>query len=900
MMGFDGTEVSPEIKQLITKHRLGKILLKAQNLKCIPPSLPRNTFLNFETAAKQATKLVLDLQSIAHNAGHPVPLAIALDQENGGVNSLFDPEFIQQFPSAMGTAATGSTEMAYDIAKATAEELVAVGVNWIMGPCLDVLANIKSQPLGVRSMGDEAGEVSQYGKAFISGYEDGGLATSGKHFPSYGNLEFLGTSWDVPMITDSLEDLSLAALKPFRNAIKNGIDSLMVGGCAMSSEGVEAMHACLSNQVVDDLLRKKMHFDGVVVSECLELDALRNNMGVSGGTVMAVQAGCDMILVCHSSAGQQEAFKGLRTGLENGILTRERIQQSFNRVLRMKAKYMTWEKTLSPGGIDALALLQPSHAELSRKAYDSSIVVARDKDRLLPLSQLLDSDEELLLLTPLVKPLPASAASQQAAQNPSTKPPLWHKNASGMGGESVFRELGRSLARERGGRVLHTSYTANGLRPVHENFINRASAVVVITADANRNLYQHAFTKHVAMLCKLSQVGERHEKPLVVVSVSSPYDFAMDSSIGTYVCTFDFTETALQSLVDVLFGELSPTGALPGSLRQNQKVHQAKQHWLVEQFEDQDRDGLDSLLANMKGECPVNERSVLAGCTSDTFLLENDNIIESHFVVRNSSTQAVYGFCSTYYFTYTKTGVLGPILVDPHRRNLSIGHSLHQRAIKALLRHDGIKRLQLGSRLPSIYLGIPSTNNLERKRLRQWFTNMGWNTPMSRPVCSMLLPALEQWAFPESMVQRSMKHSGIVFDQVQGFENAEPILDLLKTSSRQGIQAVYALALKDPLGCAIMRAKRQKDGALLGAVVLYTEQSAWSHAVPMLKDSDGIIGGISSPIISPSAGEYSTLLQSLILLGIRQHQVQNSTAVFFDCVSSGTWDRTSLHLANAN
>ena len=86
--------------------------------------------------------MVLDLQTIAHKAGHPVPLAIALDQENGGVNSLFDPDHIRQFPSAMGVAATGSTEMAFQIAKATAQALGSVGVNWIMGPVLDVLTNV--------------------------------------------------------------------------------------------------------------------------------------------------------------------------------------------------------------------------------------------------------------------------------------------------------------------------------------------------------------------------------------------------------------------------------------------------------------------------------------------------------------------------------------------------------------------------------------------------------------------------------------------------------------------------------------------------------------------------------------------------------------------------------------
>jgi beta-N-acetylhexosaminidase len=168
MMGFDGTEVTPQIKQLIEVHYLGTILLTAKNLK----------------SAEQFTRPVLDIQTIAHNAGHPVPLAIALDQENGGVNSLFDESCYQQFPSQMGIAATGSTELAYKVAKATAEELRAVGINWIMGPCLDVLTNDKNQPLGVRSTGDDPEEVSNYGAAYLRGFRDAGIASCGKHFPS--------------------------------------------------------------------------------------------------------------------------------------------------------------------------------------------------------------------------------------------------------------------------------------------------------------------------------------------------------------------------------------------------------------------------------------------------------------------------------------------------------------------------------------------------------------------------------------------------------------------------------------------------------------------------------------------------------------------------------------------
>ncbi len=841
-------------------------------------------------AAEQTAKLVLDLQKIAYEAGHPVPLAIGLDQENGGVNSLFDERYIGQFPSAMGVAATGSTEMAYQIANATAEELSSVGVNWIMGPVLDVLTNVKNQPLGVRTTGDDPEEVSRYGVSFMKGYKDAGLATCGKHFPSYGNLEFLGSSLDVPIIRDSLEQLSLSALVPFRDAITKGVDAMMVGGCAMSSAGVNVMHACLSEQVVDELLREDLGFDGVVVSECLEMEALSHNIGVGGGTVMAVKAGCDVVLICRSFNFQQEAINGLKQGLENGMITKSRIKQSLRRMLEMKAKCTSWEKALAPGGMEKLTSLQPSHSELSTRAYNTSITVVRDKVGLLPLSKLLDSEEELLLLSPLVKPLAASAAAREMASqpiNPSADPANRDKGSPLLSGESIFREFARSLARQRKGRVLHTSYTAHGVRPMHENLINRASAVIVITADAHLNLYQHGFVKHVALICKLSpQAVEQSEKPLVIVSVSSPYDFAMDTSIGTYICTYDSTETALRALVDVLLGILSPTGSLPGTINPNQKPPQSsskQQQWLVERWdEERDADALDDLLKNLQLEGPIHHRSEVSGCSSETFLVRNEMIEETHFVVRNSSTKALYGFCSSYFFKATTTGVIGAILVDPARRKLGVGQSLHTRAIESLRTKEGIKRFQLGSRLPSVFLGIPSSNNFERIRLRQWFANMGWNITQSRPVCSMILKNLGEWKAPENIVQ-SVHRADLEFDLVHGMEHSAGILDHIKTSSRQGVMEIYTFALKEPKSCGVIQAKRK--GVVLGTVVIYDRAATWAKYVPAAHDRAEVRGGISSPVISPSVGEYSTLLRGLILLGIHYIQKQQAQTVLLDCVS---------------
>jgi beta-N-acetylhexosaminidase len=842
---------------------------------------------NTLTAAEETTKLVLELQTIARNAGHPYPLTIALDQENGGVNSLFDEIYIRQFPSAMGIAATGSKKLAREVAKATAQELSAVGVNLIIGPVLDVLTNVRNQPLGTRAIGDDPQETSAYGVEFMKGYQDAGIVTCGKHFPSYGNLEFLGSQTDVPIITESLEQLSLSALIPFRNAIDQGLDCMMVGGCAMAAPGVNVMHACLSDQVVDGLLRKDLGFGGVVVSECLEMEALSYNIGIGGGTVMAMNAGCDVILLCRSFSVQQEAINGLKMGVENGIISKERIRQSLSKVLDMKAKCTSWDKALNPPGISLLSQMQPSHTSLSTKAYCNSITVVRDKKNLLPLTSILEPDEELLLLTPLVKPLPASAASLSMHDNmdPSqTNAVVWERSASVMSGEGVFRELGRSLARQRNGRVLHTSYTANGVRPVHESLINRASAVIVVTADANRNLYQHGFTKHVSMICntQFSPGGERREKPLVVVAVSSPYDFATDPSVGTFVCTYDFTETALQALVKVLYGELTPSGSLPGTIRQSQKLHQSRQHWLVETWnEERDSHALDELLKAVRDDSSHTQISELSGATSNSFLLRNNDVEEAHYVVRNSSTQALYGFCATYCFKSTSTGVIGTLIVDPTRRKLSIGHSLHSRAIRTLVQQKGVKRFQLGSRLPGIYLGIPTGNSVERKRLRQWFANQGWNTSLSRPVCSVIIRDLSNWAPPEGLM-KSLQNAEVDYDLVYGWDYAESILDHIKTNSRQGVTEIYKLALGGAPGCGIIRAKRRKDGTVLASIVVYNAESNIAENIPALKETHA--GGISSPVISPSVGEYATLMQSLILLGAKQLQKQGANAAVMDCV----------------
>lgn len=842
-------------------------------------------------AAAQTTQLILDLQTLAQNAGHPVPLLIALDQENGGCNSLYDEANIRQFPSAMGMAATGNKQLLKYIARATAQELGSCGINWILGPVLDVLSNTRNQPLGVRSFGEDPADVSALGVEQMKGYQEGGLATCGKHFPSYGNLEFLGSPTDVPTITDSLENLSQNALVPFRNAIGAGIDAMMVGGVAMTSNHINVMHACLSEQICRDLLRDQMKFQGVVVSECLEMEALSRNIGISGGTVMAFKAGCDLIVTCRTLGVQEEAINGLKTGLDNGMIERYRVQESWTRIMALKNRYTSWEQAFNPKGVENLRRLQPIHSKLSATAYNNSITVVRDEKRYLQLSKTIQQDDELLLLTPLIKPLPASAASRHPEEDNRRRPISPRTNhdhgvdTSVMAGERVFREFGRALARRRNGKVSHTSYTANGIRPQHENLLDRAKAVIIVTADAGRNKYQSAFAKHVAMLCRFATDSNRqiHEKPCIHIAVSSPFDFNTDESIGTYICTYDFTETALQALVKILYDDVKPTGTLPGTTVRIRRPSVARQQWLVESFRnDRDASALDALLEVAQTSSKTSS-TLLKNTSAKTFLLADDSVEEAHFVVRNSTTRELLGFCATYYHKFSGEGHIGIILVDPARRHQSIGHSLHDRAIRALLQKPSPTQFRLGSHVPNVFLGIPKADLNDYKKLRQWFAKLGWNVSQSRPVCRMAIPDLSTWTPPDGLGQ-NLTHPDIKYDLVHGNDYAEPVMAHVSTYAPTDVQLLYKMALSNKEGCAIIRGKRGTDGAIIATVLLYRNESKLAPLIPQVKNPGANMGGIGSPVLASDVPDRTTLLQGLVLLGVRQLKRQGIGSLVLDYV----------------
>lgn len=311
--GFQGTTVTPQAYHLIVDHHVSLMILSRKNA----------------LLAQQMLKLIRDLQYIAFSQGHyQYPIMFAIDEEGGMMNSLFDPDFLTQCPGAMALAATGDTELVYELLKAIAIELKNIGFLIILGPVLDVVTKLSHQLVGVRSFGTTIEDVSKYSQACAKGLQEGGLFTVGKHFPGIGNAT-VDSLLELPMIVDSLDQIKHFNSLPFAKLIEqNLLDGISAAGCGVPTISPDETHACLSPVVINQLLRQDLKFKGFVISECLEMDALYHLIGLGQGVILAISAGCDLVMVCHDMALQNEAVECLEKAIANGNLDDEIILAS--------------------------------------------------------------------------------------------------------------------------------------------------------------------------------------------------------------------------------------------------------------------------------------------------------------------------------------------------------------------------------------------------------------------------------------------------------------------------------------------------------------------------------------------------------------------------------------------
>jgi beta-N-acetylhexosaminidase len=316
MLGFDGTSASPEWAELQARYKPGGMILFARNLE--DPA--------------QIIELTNSLQTRSPHS----PLLIAIDQEGGRVSRL--PKGFTIFPPCGVVGACHSEELAYAAAAVTAAELRAVGINMNMAPVLDVHSNPDNPIIGNRAYGTEPATVAELGLAAVRGLQGKGVVACGKHFPGHGDTS-TDSHKELPVVKASAEVLVERELPPFRHAIANGLASLMTAHVVYSALDAQRP-ATLSPTILTGLLREQWGFDGVVVTDDLEMHAISDHHGIGEAAVQAFLAGADILLICKDRGQAVTAIEAVRKAVENGSIAPDRLEASLRRITQLKRKFL--------------------------------------------------------------------------------------------------------------------------------------------------------------------------------------------------------------------------------------------------------------------------------------------------------------------------------------------------------------------------------------------------------------------------------------------------------------------------------------------------------------------------------------------------------------------------------
>ncbi|KIJ60448.1 glycoside hydrolase family 3 protein [Hydnomerulius pinastri MD-312] len=542
VFGFYGHEIGEDVKTLIRDYHVGNIILMKRNVQSV----------------KQVHGLVRSLQQFAKECGHTQPLMIGIDQENGLVSAFTSTTKYTagtQFPGAMALAATGQPEIARACSAASAKEMKLAGINWAYSPVADVNSDHRNPVIGVRSFGDNPNEVAKYAQAVSAGLTSEGIAPSAKHFPGHGDTH-VDSHLALPVINKTKDQLDQTELVPFLELVKSKVATIMTGHMALPlvvKEADKQTPCSCSRSITTDLLRGEMGFTGVIVTDCLEMDAVAAKYTSQKGAVLCLQAGADIVMICHTMDWQRGAVEETYKAIENGSLSLEELKASGRRVSELKTQFAgTWDSVLAGFNERALSEVVATNKEISASSYASSTALIRGA-----LPDLRKSPGPVLLLIPQTESLNKAVDDAEgvlrtnSGQVRNTAGPHYIAFANTV---STYREGSQLIVYSR------LSTTNGEVAPeVLETIRSKdtpLAAVIFVTRNADNSTWQLEY---------LRKLQENNSKtPIIILASCAPYDL-MNVPDLEYPClaTFEYTPAALKAAGAVIFGEAEAKGQVP-------------------------------------------------------------------------------------------------------------------------------------------------------------------------------------------------------------------------------------------------------------------------------------------------------------------------------------------------
>lgn len=314
IVGFDGYEVDENIINLIKNKKIGGIILFSKNINTV----------------NQTKKLIENLNEL--NSENKFKLFMSLDEEGGIVSRI--PKEMGQFESAWDVGATGDLNYAFEHGKAIGETIKSLGFNLDFAPVLDVNSNPNNPVIGIRAFSDDPEIVKKMGTEVYKGLRSKGILGVGKHFPGHGDTD-VDSHVGVPVINKSLDELKNLELIPFKYAIDNGVDMIMVSHLYLPQLDKEYV-ASISKNIVTKILREELGFNGVIVTDDMIMEGIKGKYPTNESAVKAREAGDDVIIVSAGIYDQNNAIDGVIKAVRDGIISENRINESVYRILKLK------------------------------------------------------------------------------------------------------------------------------------------------------------------------------------------------------------------------------------------------------------------------------------------------------------------------------------------------------------------------------------------------------------------------------------------------------------------------------------------------------------------------------------------------------------------------------------
>jgi beta-N-acetylhexosaminidase len=550
VFGFCGPVITPDVIEMLQKYQIGGLRISqkframtlfndvkpgTQPCEQILRSMHTPTGKNRDYAyihspvgcsAQEYARSLNQLRDYAMDRPLGIPIHLTIDQEGSASDDLLSDQRL--FPHPMGYAAAQDPDLAYRAALCIGKQARAIGANMIHSPVLDVNTNPRNPEIGTRAFSNDPRIVTEYALAMMRGFRETGLAATGKHFPGRGHSS-TDAHWSLPSVDLDEDTLRKVHIWPYKQLIAAGLDAVMIAQSSYPALGTGDIPAAVCSRIVTDLLRGEIGFEGVITTDNMMMGGVLEKYEMSEAIIQCLQAGCDLILTRDETPLRLKIIQSLHDAVKDGRLTESRIDESVQRILRMR-----WNMGLADNGgkVDAEKAGQPFHDPVvmatAVEAAEKTVLRLRDQQSLMPLK----TGQRVLLVEQI---FPTHSFANNMYSHPGL---LWEQMC----------QFSDNVASVEIPYVPTAKDVERVMRRVHE------AEVLVMT-----NYYYHKAASSITDLVR--QVRKR-SKPVVVVT-STPYQFGAPEDFPTVIVCFNpGGPENLRAVAKVLYGKLEPTASL--------------------------------------------------------------------------------------------------------------------------------------------------------------------------------------------------------------------------------------------------------------------------------------------------------------------------------------------------